>query len=139
MFRRLAAKAGCCVVSRSVSHELLPIQLSVSVKGGVEASDHAVSKFIAKKIDPDDPSTHSPLHVKSPFWWRSGRCRHCCSDFLLQCAGNIEADHTDSLPNRCRPLRGWKTRPKKERIGRPNRHQSIPAPRERGLIQPFFR
>ena len=28
---------------------------------------------------------------------------------------------------------------KKERRGRPNRHQSIPAPRERGLIQPFFR
>ena len=23
--------------------------------------------------------------------------------------------------------------------GRPNRHQSLPAPRERGLIQPFFR
>ena len=43
------------------------------------------------------------------------------------------------LPNRCRPLRGWKTRPEKERRGRPNRHHSIPAPRERGLIQPFFR
>ena len=43
------------------------------------------------------------------------------------------------LPNRCRPLRGWKTRPEKERQGRPNRHHSIPAPRERGLIQPFFR
>ena len=42
------------------------------------------------------------------------------------------------LPNRCRPLRGWKTRPEKERRGRPNRHHSIPAPRERGLIQPFF-
>ena len=42
-------------------------------------------------------------------------------------------------PNRCRPLRGWKTRPEKERRGRPNRHHSIPAPRERGLIQPFFR
>ena len=27
---------------------------------------------------------------------------------------------------------------KKERRGRPNRHQSIPSPRERGLIQPFF-
>ena len=25
------------------------------------------------------------------------------------------------------------------RRGRPNRHQSLPAPRERGLIQPFFR
>ena len=44
-----------------------------------------------------------------------------------------------NLPNRCRPLRGWKTRPEKERRGRPNRHHSIPAPRERGLIQPFFR
>ena len=42
------------------------------------------------------------------------------------------------LPNRCRPLRGWKTRPEKERRGWPNRHHSIPAPRERGLIQPFF-
>ena len=39
------------------------------------------------------------------------------------------------LPNRCQPLRGWKTRPEKERRGRPNRHHSIPAPRERGLIQ----
>ena len=43
------------------------------------------------------------------------------------------------LPNWCRPLRSWKTRPEKERRGRPNRHHSIPAPRERGLIQPFFR
>ena len=43
------------------------------------------------------------------------------------------------LPNRCRPLRGWKTHPEKERRGRPNRHHSIPAPREGGLIQPFFR
>ena len=39
------------------------------------------------------------------------------------------------IPNWCRPLRGWKTRPEKERRGRPNRHHSIPAPRERGLIQ----
>ena len=36
------------------------------------------------------------LLVKSPFWWLSGRCRQCYSDFLLQCAGDIEADHTDS-------------------------------------------
>ena len=48
-------------------------------------------------------------------------------------------EHVSTLPNRCRPLRGWKTRPEKERRGRPNRHHSIPAPRERGLIQPFFR
>ena len=43
-----------------------------------------------------------------------------------------------NLPNWCRPLRGWKTCPEKEWRGRPNRHHSIPAPRERGLIQPFF-
>ena len=30
------------------------------------------------------------------FWWLSGRCRQCYIDFLLLCAGNIEADHTDS-------------------------------------------
>ena len=30
------------------------------------------------------------------FWWRSGRCRQCYTDFLLQCAGDIEADHTYS-------------------------------------------
>ena len=36
------------------------------------------------------------LLVKLPFWWRSSRCRQCCSDFLLQCAGDIEADNTDS-------------------------------------------
>ena len=60
--------------------------------------------------------------------------------------GNGKMDGSDSgnevdgdLPNRCRPLRGWKTRPEKERRGRPNRHHSMPAPRERGLIQPFFR
>ena len=23
------------------------------------------------------------LLVKSPFWWRSGRCRQCCSDFCF--------------------------------------------------------
>ena len=36
------------------------------------------------------------LLVKSHFWWLSGRYRQCYSDFLLQCAGVIEADHTDS-------------------------------------------
>ena len=36
------------------------------------------------------------LLVKSPFWWRSGQCRQCYTDFLLQCAGDVEADHTDS-------------------------------------------
>ena len=36
------------------------------------------------------------LLVRSPFCWRSGRCRQCNYDFLLQFAGDIEADHTDS-------------------------------------------
>ena len=36
------------------------------------------------------------LLVKLPLWWRSGRCRHCCSVFLTQCAGNTEAENTDS-------------------------------------------
>ena len=38
----------------------------------------------------------NPLHsllVKSSFWWLSGQCY---SDFLLQCAGDVEADHTNS-------------------------------------------
>ena len=38
--------------------------------------------------------TFSTRHIA--FWWRSGQCRQCCSDFLLQCAGDIEADHADS-------------------------------------------
>ena len=41
-------------------------------------------------------SSARSLLIKSRFWWRSGRCRHGCSDFLLQCVGDIEADHTDS-------------------------------------------
>ena len=36
------------------------------------------------------------LHVKLPFCWLSGRCRQSYSDFLIMCAGDIEADHTDS-------------------------------------------
>ena len=60
---------------------------------------------------------------------------------LMKCVpeDDICGDGGGGLPNRCRPLRGWKTRPEIERRGRPNRHHSIPAPRERGLIQPFFR
>ena len=51
VFRHLAAKAGCYAVSREVSHELLPIQLGVSVKGGAEATVHAVCKFITNNIN----------------------------------------------------------------------------------------
>ena len=45
----LAAKAGCYAVSRTVSHELSPIQLGVLVKGGAEAAVHAVQSFITNK------------------------------------------------------------------------------------------
>ena len=31
-----------------------------------------------------------------PILVASGRCRECSSDFLLQCAGDIYANHTDS-------------------------------------------
>ena len=36
------------------------------------------------------------LLAKSPFWWRSGRCLQCYTDFMLRCAGDLEAYHTDS-------------------------------------------
>ena len=42
------------------------------------------------------------------FWWQSGRCRQCYTDFLLQCAGDIKADHTDSgIIMDSAELRGW--------------------------------
>ena len=46
-------------------------------------------------LSADKTSTLSLL-IKSTFCWRNGRCRQCYTDFLLQCAGDIEADHTDS-------------------------------------------
>ena len=52
-------------------------------------SDHMPTRSAAKT------SEHSLL-IKSPSWWRSGRCRQCYSDFLLQCDGDIEADHAES-------------------------------------------
>ena len=54
VFRRLTAKAGCYAVSRTVSHELTPIQVGVSVRGGAEEVVHAVRNFITNEIDPDD-------------------------------------------------------------------------------------
>ena len=50
VFRRLPVKVGCYAVSRAVSHELLPILLGVSVKGGGEAAVHAVRTFITNNI-----------------------------------------------------------------------------------------
>ena len=54
VFRRLAANVVCYAVSRAVSHEMLPIQLGVSVKGGAEAAVQAVRTFITNNIDSSD-------------------------------------------------------------------------------------
>ena len=65
--RRLAAKVGCYAVSRAVSHELLPIQLGVSVKGGAEAAIHAVGTFITNNIDSNDHKIIVELDMMNAF------------------------------------------------------------------------
>ena len=67
VIRRLAAKAGCYAVSRAVSHELLPIQRGVSVKGGAAAAVHAVRKFITNNVDSDDPKIIVKLDSMNAF------------------------------------------------------------------------
>ena len=67
MLRRLAAKVGCYAVSRAVSHELLPIQLGVSVKGGAEAAVHAVRTFITNNIDSNDHKVIVKLDMMNAF------------------------------------------------------------------------
>ena len=67
VFRRLAAKVGCYDVSRAVSHELLPIQLGASVKGGAEASVHAVRTFITSNIDSNDHNIIVKLDMMNAF------------------------------------------------------------------------
>ena len=67
VFRRLAAKVGCYAVSRAVSHELLPIQLGVSVKGGAEAAVSAVRTFITKNIDSNDHKIIVKLDLMNAF------------------------------------------------------------------------
>ena len=67
VFRRLAVKAGCYAVSRAVSHELLPIQLGVSVKGEAEAAVHAVRKFITNNIDSNDYKIIVKLDMMNAF------------------------------------------------------------------------
>ena len=67
VFRRLAAKVGCYAVSRAVSHELLPIQLGVSVKGGAEAAVHAVRTFITNNIDSNDHRIIVKLEMMNAF------------------------------------------------------------------------
>ena len=67
VFRRLAAKVGFNAVSRAVSHELLPIQLGVSVKGGVQAAVHAVRTFITNNIDSNDHKVIVELDLMNAF------------------------------------------------------------------------
>ena len=66
-----------------------PLQSIIRMDVAPSRPDHLPTPSSAK-------TSELPLLVKSPFWWRSGRCRQCYSDVLLQCAGDIEADHTDS-------------------------------------------
>ena len=67
VFRRLAAKVGCYAVSRAMSHELLPIQLGVSVKGGAEAAVHVVRTFITNNIDSNDRKVIVKLDMMNAF------------------------------------------------------------------------
>ena len=67
VFRRLAAKVWCYAVSRAVSHELLSIQLGVSVKGGAEAAVHAVRTFITTNIDSSDNKVIVKLDMMNAF------------------------------------------------------------------------
>ena len=75
--------------------------MRAKLQSAVDKCDHRTMEVASSRLDhlqtqsADKTSEHSLL-VKLPFWWRSGRCRQCYSDFLPQCAGDIEADHTDS-------------------------------------------
>ena len=67
VFRRLAAKVGCYAVSRAVSHELLPIQLGDSVKGGAEAAVHAVRTFITNNMESSEHKIIVKLDMMNAF------------------------------------------------------------------------
>ena len=76
----------------STSNVQLPILLTTSI----DVQHHAPSRPDHLPTLSAAKTSELSLLVKSPFWRRSGRCRQCGFDFLLQCAGDIEADHTDS-------------------------------------------
>ena len=50
---------------------------------GVKRAPNGSSLFAAGSSTDTVDSQNSTLHVKSPFWWRSRRYRHYCSDFCL--------------------------------------------------------
>ena len=62
---------------------------AIQVEVASSRPDHLPTLSAAK-------SSELSLLVKSPLWWRSGRFRQCYSDSVLQCAVDIEVDHTDS-------------------------------------------
>ena len=70
----------------------MPLTLMILIQMEVASSwpDHLPTLPAAK-------TSERSLLVKSPFWWLSGRCLQCYSDFLLQCASDIEAEHTNSF------------------------------------------
>ena len=74
VLRRLAAKARCYAVSRAVSHELLPIQLGVPVKGDAEAAVHAIRRFITNNIDSDDHKIIVKLNMMNAFNSFDAKC-----------------------------------------------------------------
>ena len=81
-----------------VANELKPLRIEPTLP-----DDRKYDDLLIDQLRPDHlpilsaaKSSELSLLVKSPFWWLSGRCRQCCSDFLLQCAGDIEADHPES-------------------------------------------
>ena len=67
----------------------LDVGLKIQMEVASSRPDHLPTLSAAK-------TSELSLLVKSPFWWRNGRCRQYCSHFLLQCAGDIKTDHTDS-------------------------------------------
>ena len=83
-------------------------------------------------------SSTSPSYVTDMLHKKPLHTRNTRSSSYTMTLLNRPAD-SKTTSNRCRPLRGWKTRPKKERRGRPNRHQSS-LPLVRGaLFNRFFR
>ena len=61
------------------------------------------------------------------------------ADHLVKCLGDFNGYVGRHIGWHIDGVDGVHEGHEKERRGRPNRHHSIPAPRERGLIQPFFR
>ena len=62
VFRRLASKAACHPVTRTIAPDLSPIQLGVGVKGGCEAAVHALRSLFSR--DPTSSQSSGNIVVK---------------------------------------------------------------------------